>query len=294
MRRIIYFFGAVVLLLIVYRLFTFSVDETQKAVVLQFGEIVRVVDKAGLHFKTPLLQNVVYLEDRLLSADIKPAPIITVDKQRLTVDSYTLWRIRDPRRFVETMRGLRSNAEQRLDDIVYSLLRDVLGQKSFEDILKREFLSEVQQRMQKQVEDFGMQIVDVRIKRADLPEANEQAVYQRMMSERKQIAQRYRAEGEQEAQRIRAEADREVQIILAQARKRSEELKGEGDARALEIYAKAYNQNPKFFRFWRTLESYKKSFNRGSGPAAIIVLSTASEYLSLFESMLKEAGKQKP
>lgn len=289
MRKLIYFFGVVVVLLIVYRLFTFAVDETQKAVVLQFGEIVRVVDKAGLHFKTPFLQNVVYLEDRLLSADIKPAPIITVDKQRLTVDSYTLWRIRDPRRFVETMRGLRSNAEQRLDDIVYSLLRDVLGQKSFEDILKRGFLSEVEQRAQKQVEDFGMQIVDVRIKRADLPEANEQAVYQRMMSERKQIAQLYRAEGEQEAQKIRAETDREVQIILAQARKRSEELKGEGDASALEIYANAYNQSPKFFRFWRTLESYKKSFNSRD----ILVLSTASEYLSLFESMLKEAGKQK-
>ena len=287
MRMLIYFFVAVVLLLILFRLFTFSVDETQKAVVLQFGQIVRVVQEPGLHFKMPFLQNVVYLEDRLLSVDIKPAPIITVDKQRLTVDSYTLWRIRDPRRFVETMRGLRGNAEQRLDDIVYSLLRDVLGQKSFEDILKREFLSEVKVRTQKQVEDFGIEIVDVRIKRADLPEANEQAVYQRMMSERKQIAQRYRAEGEQEAQRIRAEADREVQIILAQARKRSEELKGEGDARALEIYANAYNQNPKFFRFWRTLESYKKSFNSKD----IIVLSTDSDYLRLFESMLKEGIK---
>ncbi len=290
MRKLIYFFGAVVLILILYKLFTFAVDETQKAVVLQFGEIVRVVDKPGLHFKTPFLQNVIYLEDRLLSVDIKPAPIITVDKQRLTVDSYTLWRIRDPRRFVETMQGLRSNAEQRLDDIVYSLLRDVLGQKSFEDILKREFLSEVKQRTQNQVGDFGMQIVDVRIKRADLPEANEQAVYQRMMSERQQIAQRYRAEGEQEAARIRAEADREVQIILAQARKQAEELKGQGDAEALQIYAAAYNKNPEFFRFWRTLESYKKSFNSKD----TIVLSTDSDYLKFFESMLKEAGKQKP
>lgn len=287
MRKLIYFFVAVVLLLVLYRLFTFSVDETQKAVVLQFGQIVRVVQEPGLHFKTPFLQNVVYLEDRLLSVDIKPAPIITVDKQRLTVDSYTLWRIKDSKRFVETMRGLRSNAEQRLDDIVYSLLRDVLGQKSFEDILKREFLSQVKQRTQRQVEDFGMEIVDVRIKRADLPEANEQAVYQRMMSERKQIAQRYRAEGEQEAQRIRAEADRKVQIILAEARKRAEELKGEGDAEALQIYADAYNKNPKFFRFWRTLESYKKSFNSRD----IIVLSTDSDYLRLFEGMLKEGGK---
>jgi membrane protease subunit HflC len=197
------------------------------------------------------------------------------------VDSYTLWRIKDPKRFVETMRGLRGNAEQRLDDIVYSLFRDVLGQKSFDEVLERGFLTEVKRRAQNQVKDFGMEIVDVRIKRADLPEANEQAVYQRMMSERKQIAQRYRAEGEQEAQRIRSEADRKVQIILAEARKRAEELKGEGDAIALEIYADAYNRDQNFFLFWRTLESYKKSLAQNS----TLVLSTGSDYLKLLDIM---------
>ena len=267
--------------LITYRLFLFSVDETEKAVVLQFGEIIKVCDQPGLYTKTPFLQNVVYLEDRLMSMDIKPAPVITVDKQRLTVDSYTLWRIKNPRRFVETMRGLRNNAEQRIDDIVYSLLRDVLGQKNFEDILKREFLTEVKTRAQKQVEDFGMDIIDVRIKRADLPEANEQAVYQRMMSERKQIAQRFRAEGDQEAKRIQSEADRKVQIILAQARKTAEELKGEGDARALEIYADAYNKDTKFFLFWRTLESYKLALAQNT----TLVLSTDADYLRLLDVM---------
>jgi membrane protease subunit HflC len=281
MRGLIPLLVVVVLGLVVYGLLTFTVDETQKAVVLEFGKIVRVVTEPGLYVKTPFVQNVVYLEDRLLSVDIQPAPIITVDKQRLTVDSYTLWRIRDARRFMETMQGLRSNAEQRLDDIVYSLLRDVLGQKSFEDILKREFLSEVKRRAQTQVQDFGMEVVDVRIKRADLPTANEQAVYQRMIKERKQIAQRYRAEGEQEAQRIRSEADRQVQIILAEARKRSEELKGEGDASALQIYAEAYNRDPNFFVFWRTLESYKKSLAQNS----TLVLSTGSDYLKLIELM---------
>lgn len=264
-----------------YKAFLFSVDETEKAVVLEFGKIVRVVEAPGLYAKKPLIQNVVYLDDRLLSVDIKPAPVITVDKQRLTVDSYTLWRIKDPRRFTETMRGLRTNAEQRLDDIIYSLLRDVLGQKTFEDILKREFLSEVRDNAQKQVADFGITIIDVRIKRADLPEANEQAVYQRMMSERKQIAERYRAEGDQEAQRIKAETDRKIQITIATARKQAEELKGDGDAQALEIYAKAYNCDPKFFQFWRTLESYKLSLATNT----TLILSTDSDYLKLLDTM---------
>jgi len=279
MRSLIVFLVIVGLAWIGFGLFTFTVDETQKAVVLELGKIVRVITEPGLHWKTPFIQSVVYLEDRLLSVDIQPAPIITVDKQRVTMDSYTLWRIQDARRFVETMQGLRSNAEQRLDDIVYSLLRDVLGQKSFDDILKREFLSEVKQRAQAQVRDFGMEVIDVRIKRADLPTANEQAVYQRMIKERRQIAQRFRAEGEQEAQRIRAEADRQVQIIVAEARKISEELKGEGDASALQIYAEAHNRDPSFFLYWRTLESYKKSLAQNS----TLVLSTGSDYLKLLE-----------
>lgn len=281
MKTLLAFVLLVLLAWFGFHLFTFTVDETQKAVVLQFGQIMRVAEKPGLYLKKPLLENVVYLEDRLLSFNIKPAPVITVDKQRLTVDSYTLWRIRDPRRFMETMRGLRATAEQRLDDIVYSLLRDVLGQKNFDAILTREFLAEVQQRAQKQVEDFGMEIVDVRIKRADLPEANEQAVYQRMMSERKQIAQRFRAEGEQEAQRLRSEADRRVQILLAEAGKKSEQLKGEGDARAVQIYADAYGRDAKFFLFWRTLDSYRKTLTQNT----TLVLSTDSDYLRLLEVM---------
>ena len=281
MRTLIIFVVVVIVALIGFRLFLFTVDETQKAVVLQFGEIIRVVEEPGLHLKTPVVQSVLYLEDRLLRVDIQPAPIITIDKQRLTVDSYTMWRVRDAKQFVETMRGQRNNAERRLDDIVYSLLRDVLGKKSFEDVLGREFLTEVKSLAQAQVNDFGMEIVDVRIKRADLPEANEQAVYQRMMSERTQIAQLFRAEGEQEAQRLRAEADRQVQIILATASKTGEELRGEGDANALEIYADAYNRDQDFFLFWRTLESYKQSLAQNTA----LVLSTDSDYLRLIDTM---------
>jgi len=281
MKSLIVALMVVVVAVIGYQLFVFTVDETEKAVVLQFGNIERVVEQPGLYFKKPVIQNVVFLNDRLLNLDIKPAQVITIDKQRLTVDSYTLWRISDARRFVETMRGLRANAEKRIDDIVYSLLRDVLGRKSFEDILKREFLTDVKELASAQLIDFGITVIDVRLKRADLPGANEQAVYQRMMSERKQISQRYRAEGEQQSQRLRAEADRKIQIIIAEAHKKAEQLKGEGDAEALEIYANAYNRDPAFFRFWRTLESYKLSLAHNT----TLVLSSDSEYLKLLEVM---------
>jgi membrane protease subunit HflC len=282
MKRVL--IGLIVLVVLAwvgFSLFSFTVDETQKAVVLQFGEIKRIVTDPGLYFKTPFVQNVVYVEDRLLSMDIKPAEIITVDKQRLTIDSYTLWRIADLKKFVQTVPGGRTQAETNLDNIVYGLLRDVLGKKNFTDVLQRDFLTEVKQSAQTQVADFGIQIVDVRIKRADLPDANAQAVYQRMISERQQIAQRFRAEGEQESQRIRSDADRQVTIIKADANKTSEEMKGDGDAQALEIYANAYNQDEKFFLFWRTLESYKKTLETNT----TLVLSSQADYLRLLETM---------
>jgi membrane protease subunit HflC len=281
MKSLVVFVIVAVLGWIAFNFFTFTVDETKKAVVVQLGQIVRVVEEPGLRFKTPFVQQVIYLEDRLLTVDIKPAEGLTVDKQRMTIDSYTLWRIEDPKLFVETLRGNLASAERRLDDIIYSLLRDALGQLGFQDVLRREFLVDVRKQAQEQVADFGIAIVDVRVKRTDLPEANERAVYQRMISERKQIAERYRAEGDQEARKIRSEADKQVQILLAEAHKQAEELKGEGDARAIEIYAEAYNRDPNFFLFWRTLESYKKSLAKNG----TLVLSTSSDYLKLLDIM---------
>jgi len=285
MRVVIIFAVVVLVLWFVFNLFTFSVDETQSAVVKQFGEIRQNVTEPGLHFKTPFVQTVVYLEDRLLHMDIQPAEIITVDKQRLTVDSFTMWRISDPQRFVERLNGIRSNAEQRLDDIVYSIVRDVLGTKNFEEVLEREFLADVKQRAQNAVEDFGIEIIDIKIKRADLPDANQTAVFNRMISEREQIAQGIRAEGEEEALDIRSSADADVQIILAEGRKRAEELRGEGDAQALEIYANAYNQDAGFFLFWRTLESYKLTLASNT----TLVLSADSEYLKLLDTMTAQS-----
>jgi len=281
MKTIVALAIAVVVLLVIYNLVVYTVDETQQAVVVQLGEIVAVRREPGLYFKTPFLHNVIYLEDRILSYDIQPREVITSDKKRVTIDNYALWRISDPRQFVETMGGSLLRAQGRLDDVVYSNLRDVLAKQTLEDIIKREQMTEVTRLTQEQVRQFGMEIIDVRIKRADLPAATAEAVYNRMISERQQIAARYRAEGDQEAQRIRSQAEREKEIILAEARKRAQELMGEGDAQALEIYADAYNRNIAFYRFWRTLESYKATLKEGD----TVVLSTDSEYLRFLERL---------
>ncbi|MFQ6090499.1 MAG: protease modulator HflC [Candidatus Bipolaricaulia bacterium] len=284
MRKLLYFVGIVLLLIIFYNLFTFSVDETKKAAVLRFGEIVKLAEEPGLYFKIPFVQSVKHLEDRLLNYDIQPREIYTSDQKRLRIDNYALWRIGDPRRFIEATGGSIPSAQSRLDDIVYSDLRDILAKHTLEEIVSEkrlEYLQQVTELSREKLKKFGMQLVDVRVKRADLPEEIEQAVFARMSSERERIAAQLRAEGEQRAKEIRSAADRDKEIILAEARKSAEETMGQGDAQALEIYANAYNQDAAFYRFWRSLESYKKSFNDKD----TIVLSTDSDYLRFFESM---------
>lgn len=284
MRKLLYFVGIVILLIIVYNLFTFSVDETKKAAVLRFGEIVKLAEQPGLYFKIPFVQSVKYLEDRLLNYDIQPREIYTSNQKRLRIDNYALWRVGDPRRFIEATGGSIPSAQSRLDDIVYSDLRDILAKHTLEEIVSAErlkYLQQVTELSREKLKEFGILLIDVRIKRADLPDEIEQAVFARMRSERERIAAQLRAEGEQRAKEIRSAADRDKEIILAEARKQAEETMGEGDAQALEIYASAYNQDSKFYRFWRSLESYKRSFAAGS----TIVLSTDSDYLKFFESI---------
>lgn len=284
MRKLAIFAGIVLLLIILYSLFTFTVDETKKAAVLQFGEIVKLTEEPGLYFKLPFVQNVKLLEDRLLNYDIQPREIYTSDQKRLRIDNYALWKVGDPRRFIEATGGSVSSAQSRLDDIIYSDLRDILAEHTLDDIVSEKrlkYLQDVAKRSREKLEEFGMKLIDVRIKRADLPEEIEQAVFARMRSERERIAAQLRAEGEQRAKEIRSAADRDREIILAEARKQAEETMGQGDAQALEIYANAYNQNTEFYRFWRSLESYKLSFETGS----TIVLSTDSDYLRFLERM---------
>jgi len=233
------------------------VDETQYAVVIRFGEIVKVITKPGLAFKTPFVDTVTKLDKRYTIYDIPPERIITSDKKTLVIDSYIIWRISDPKRFIESMRS-ESLALSRLDDIVYSGLRNSLAKYDMDTIVTQEkdFLKEVLSFSASNVKTFGIEIVDVRIKKTDLPIENRNAVFERMKSERQSIAALIRAEGEKEAQRIRSEADKKALIIQSQAQSDAEQIKGTGEASATKIYSQAYSQDPQFYKLWKTLESY--------------------------------------
>lgn len=291
MRKLVIFFGIVVVALIAFNLFTFTVDETKKAAVLRFGEIIRVVEQPGLQLKIPFINRVVYLDDRVLSYDIQPRDILTSDQKRLTIDNYAIWRVGEPRLFIEANGGRISTAQSRIDDIVYSDLRDVLAKHSLNDIVSEKrlaYLQDVTVISSAKLIKFGIELIDVRIKRADLPTEIEQAVFARMRSERERIAAQLRAEGEEEAKRITSQADKERAIILADARKAAEEEMGIGDARALEIYANAYNQDADFYQFWRTLESYETALKGNTS----IVLSTESDYLRFLDNLAEEKKEE--
>ena len=277
----------IVVIAIMFSSFFFIVDETKQAIVVRFGKIVKVAKEAGLYTKTPFVDSVIYFEKRLLLYDIAPEVIITSDQKRLVVDNYAVWRIEDPKKFYETMRNI-NMALTRIDDIVYANLRDVFAKHTLDEIIsekRNEFLAEITRKTRKSLEEFGVYIVDVRIKRADLPTANAKAVFERMKSERYKIAAKIRAEGEMEAKKIRAETDKQVRVIIAQAEKQAEELKGEGDAEAVRIYAEAYSKDPKFFEFWRTLEAYKKSISKDS----VLILGKGVDFLREF---LGEGGNE--
>jgi membrane protease subunit HflC len=287
MKSLIIFIVVAVLASISFNLFTFSVDETKTAVVRQFSRVVRVVEDPGLYLKVPFVQSVTYLEDRILNYDIQPREIITSGQKRLVIDNYAIWRIEDPRLFLESTGGQLVSGQTKIDDIVYSDLRNVLAKHTLEEIVsekRTEYLQEVTELSRaKLLADFGIMLIDVRIKRADLPTEVEQAVFSRMRSERERLAAQLRAEGEEQARQITSTADKDVEIILADARKDAEKVRGEGDAQALEIYAEAYNQDPDFYRFWRTLESYKIALASNTR----IILSSDSDYLRFLESMLE-------
>jgi membrane protease subunit HflC len=271
----------VILLLLFARSFLFVVDEKTQVVITQFGKPVRTVQEPGLHFKLPYpIQQVNTYDDRLLEYDSAPTEIITKDKKNLVIDNYARWRIADPLKFLQAVRD-ENGAQSRLDDIVYSMLRVELGQFELADIVAREreaIMDTVTLKCNEKALEYGIEVIDVRIKRADLPEENEKAVFERMRAERLRIANQYRSEGEEEATKIRAQTDKEKVIILAQAYKSAQEIKGEGDARAAAIYADAYNRDPAFYEFMRTLEAYENSIDEGT----TIVLSPDAEFFEYF------------
>jgi membrane protease subunit HflC len=288
MKTLITFVVVAVLAVISFNLFTFTVDETKTAVVRQFNRVVRVAEEPGLHFKVPFIQSVTYLEDRILNYDIQPHEILTSDQKRMVIDNYAIWRIEDPQRFLETTGGRLVGGQTKIDDIVYSDLNNILAKHTLDEIVsdqRTEYLQEVTELSRaKLLDGFGIMLIDVRIKRADLPTEIEQAVFSRMRSEREREAAKLRAEGEEQAREITSTADKDVEIIIADANKDAEKVRGEGDAQALAIYAEAYNQDPDFYRFWRTLESYRIAFASNTR----IILSSDSDYLRYLESMLDQ------
>jgi len=240
----------------------FIVDQTEQAIVLQLGKPVRGLQAPGLYMKIPFLQNVLTFEKRVLEYDAAPAEILSSDKKNLVVDNYSKWRITNPLVFYQTVRNI-VGAQSRLDDIIYSQLRVILGKNTLTEVvsLKRDvIMREVTARSNAIAKDYGIEVIDVRIKRADLPPQNEKHVYERMRAERQREAMRYRSEGKEIELRIRAEADKERTIILAEAYKKSETIRGKADAMALKIYADAYMKDPDFYAFVRSLQAYESAF----------------------------------
>jgi membrane protease subunit HflC len=262
------------------------IDERQTAIVTQFGEYKRALGRPGLHFKTPFIQDVTRMDARIQLNDATPTEYLTVDKKRLVADPITRWRIADPLKFYTTVHD-ESGATARLQDVVNSELRRELATREFDAIIGSErdtMMQEVAQNARLKCKDFGIHIVDVRIKRADLPNEVEESVFGRMRAERERVAKQYRSEGEEEAAKIRAETDKERTILLAKAYETSQKIRGEGDAQSTAIYAKAYDKNPEFYAFLRSLDAYEKLMSEKSS----VVVSTGSE---LFKYLRKPDGQ---
>ncbi|MDP7037475.1 MAG: protease modulator HflC [Candidatus Marinimicrobia bacterium] len=271
-----------VLLGIVFFSTVFIVDVTEQVVILQFGKPVRTIKNPGLHFKLPIpFQTTTVFDNRLLEYDVPPEEILSKDKKSLIVDNYVRWKIVDPLLFLQTVQAI-PTAITRLDDIVYSELRRELGTHNMSEIIteNRELImDQVTHNSKVATTPYGIEVVDVRIKRVDLPKENEKSIYARMDAERKRQANKFRSEGEEEAQKIRATTEKDKTIILANAYKESQQIRGEGEAVALEIYANAFGADPDFYEFVRTLETYKKIID----PKTTLVLPADSDLFKLLE-----------
>ena len=256
----------------------FVMDERQQGLVLQFGEPKRVIQTSGLHFKIPLIQNVVRYDKRILEYNLPVEEVIAVDKKRMLIDSFARFKIIDPLEFYKTV-GNEVNVRNRLNSNVISSLRRVVGRVTLDELLSSErsnIMDSIKIEVNGEATRFGIEVVDVRIRRADLPEANSQAIFERMISERVREAKEFRAKGAEEAQRIRAEADKEKTVILAEATRQSEILKGEGESISIDTYADAFKRDPEFYSFYRSMQAYSKVLGE---EGTTMILSPDSEFL---------------
>jgi membrane protease subunit HflC len=280
------FAALVVSALVVLGATIFTVDQRQHALVFQLGEVRRVIDEPGLYFKWPLIQNVRYFDKRILTLDAaEPERFITSEKTNVLVDSFTKWRIIDPKLYYVSVAGDESRAKTRLSQTVNAGLREEFGKRTVHDVVsgERDQLMELmREKADLDARKIGVQIVDVRVKRVELPSDVSESVYRRMDAERKRVANELRSQGAAEAEKIRADADKQREVIIAEAYRDAQKLKGEGDATAAATYAQAFQRNPEFYAFYRSLEAYRNSFN---GKSDVIVVEPSSDFFKYMKSI---------
>ena len=264
--KIFKMFGGLVLLMVlaVVSMSVYTVDEREKALVFRFGEIIRVDTEPGLKLKMPFVNTVKFFDDRIQTMDAEPQSYLTLEKKNLIVDSFVKWRIRDVREYYIRLGGSKARARARLSKRVNDAIRDEVGKLSVKDVVSGDrviIMDIVREATDSEAAGLGIEIVDVRLKRVDLDPAISDTVYARMRAERERVATELRAQGEEEAEKIRANADREREILLAEASRTAEQVKGQGDASATAIYAQAFNKDKEFFKFYKSLDAYKNTFN---------------------------------
>ena len=273
--------GIIVVLGVVAFQALFVVKEVNQAIVLQFGDPKKIITQPGLNVKIPFIQNVVYIDRRVLYLDNPSEEVIAADQKRLIVDAFTRFRIVDPLKFYISV-GNENVARSRLATIINSRIRSVLGTQELATLLsvdREKQMATIQQNVNTEAQNFGINIIDVRIKRADLPQANSEAIYKRMQTEREREAKEFRAEGAEMAAKITSTADKEVTVILANANKQSEIMKGEGDGQRNRIFANAFGRDPQFFGFYRAMQSYEKALIGGD---TSLILSPDSDFFKFF------------
>jgi len=282
-------FGAllaiILALIVVASMSLFTVDQRERAIVFRLGEITEIIDQPGLHVKWPLIQNVRFFDKRILTLDTPDAErFITSEKKNVLVDSFLMWRINDVRQYYISVRGDETLAQTRLQQRVNAALREEFGKRTVHDVVSGErdtIMQVVRDKVDEDAKEIGVRIVDVRLKRVELPQEVSESVYRRMEAERRAVAAELRSQGFSEAEKIRAEADREREVIVAEAYQDAQRVKGEGDARATAVYARAYGENPEFYAFYRSLEAYRASFRSRSD---VLVLDPSSDFFRYLKS----------
>lgn len=263
----------------------FTVDQRYYAIVFQLGEVVKVVNEPGLHWKWPLIQNTRFFDRRILTMETpEPERFLTAEKKPVQVDSYVKWRISDVKQYYISVGGDEFVAKTRLAQTVNSGLREAFGRRSVHDVVSGErdkIMAEVQRKADGEARNLGVEIIDVRLKRVDFTPEVSDSVYRRMETERKRVANELRSQGAAEAEKIKADADRQRKIIVAEAYRDAQKVKGEGDARATQLYAQAFGQNPEFYDFYRSLEAYRHSFD---SKADVLVVDPSSEFFKYLKS----------